>query len=79
MNYIGSKLSLLPFINQIIGELVGKDLSDKVFCDLFAGTGIVGRSFKNKVKKVIANDWEYYSYVINRNYIGNHTRPKVVL
>ncbi|MBP5229773.1 MAG: DNA adenine methylase [Bacteroidales bacterium] len=72
MNYIGSKYSLLPFIEETISSLVGTDLSGIVFCDLFAGTGIVGRAFKPRVKKVISNDWEYYSYVLNRNYIGNH-------
>lgn len=72
MNYIGSKYSLLPFLESTIGDVVGTNLQDKVFCDLFAGTGIVGRTFKPKVRKVIANDWEYYSYVLNRNYIGNH-------
>ena len=72
MNYIGSKYSLLPFLESTIGDVVGTNLQDKVFCDLFAGTGIVGRTFKQKVRKVIANDWEYYSYVLNRNYIGNH-------
>uniref|UniRef100_UPI00356ACF93 DNA adenine methylase n=1 Tax=Lutibacter sp. TaxID=1925666 RepID=UPI00356ACF93 len=42
-----------------------------IFCDLFAGTGSVGRNFKPLVKQVIANDVEFYSYVLNRNYIGN--------
>ncbi|MFI3297730.1 MAG: DNA adenine methylase [bacterium] len=73
MNYIGSKYKLLPFIHKTIKDVVGEDLSDKVFCDIFAGTGIVGRSFKTSVSKVIANDIEYYSYVLNKNYIGNHT------
>lgn len=72
MNYIGSKYSLVPFITATIDDVVGKDLSDKTFCDMFAGTGIVGRTFKSRVHKVISNDWEYYSYVLNRNYIGNH-------
>lgn len=72
MNYIGSKLSLIPFIQSTVESIAGKDLHNIVFCDIFAGTGIVGRSFKPLVKKVIANDWEYYSYVLNRNYIGNH-------
>ena len=72
MNYIGSKLSLIPFIRAAVEDCVGIDLSDKVFCDLFAGTGVVGRSFKPRVGKVISNDWEYYSYVLNRNYIGNN-------
>lgn len=73
MNYIGSKYKLLPFIHKTIEDVVGNDLSNKVVCDIFAGTGIVGRSFKTKTKCIIANDWEYYSYVLNRNYIGNHT------
>lgn len=70
MNYIGSKYSLLSFISNTITNVVGDDLSDKVLCDIFAGTGIVGRTFKPMVKKVISNDLEYYSYVINRNYLG---------
>lgn len=73
MNYIGSKYSLLPFLTDTVLDVAGNDLSEKVFCDLFAGTGAVGSFFKPKVKKVIANDWEYYSYVLNRNVIGNHT------
>lgn len=73
MNYIGSKLKLSPFLVEVIGETVG-ELSDKTFCDLFAGTGIVGRTFKPRVRTVIANDIEHYSYVLNRHYIGNN-RP----
>lgn len=72
MNYIGSKNKLSDFIKQTVYSVAGKDLSDKVFCDLFAGTGIVGRNFKTEVKQVISNDIEYYSYVLNRNYIENH-------
>ena len=73
MNYIGSKYRLSPWIKSEITKVVDSDLSNKVFCNLFAGTGIVGRTFKKEVKKVIANDLEEYSYVLNRNYIGNHT------
>ena len=72
MNYIGSKNKLSDFIKQSVYQVVGKDLSNKTFCDLFAGTGIVGRNFKAETKKVISNDFEFYSYVLNRNYIGNH-------
>ncbi|PHS66850.1 MAG: modification methylase [Flavobacterium sp.] len=71
MNYIGSKKKLLPFLEESIKKTVGNKLHDKVLCDLFAGTGIVARNFKTKVKQVIANDVEFYSYVLNRNYIGN--------
>ncbi len=72
MNYIGSKYKLSSFIKHTIYSVVGNYLSDKVFCDIFAGTGIIGRIFKNEVKKVISNDFEYYSYILNQNYIGNH-------
>jgi len=72
VNYIGSKHKLSPFLKTSIIDVVGSDLSNLVFCDLFAGTGIVGRNFKPLVKQVISNDVEKYSYVLNRNYIGNH-------
>jgi adenine-specific DNA-methyltransferase len=72
VNYIGSKYKLAGFIENTIRSVVGNDLSRKIFCDLFAGTGIVGRAFKASTKKVIANDFEYYSYVLNKNYIENH-------
>jgi len=72
VNYIGSKHKLSFFIKNAVTETVGTDLSNLVFCDLFAGTGSVGRAFKPLVKQVIANDVEFYSYVLNRNYIGNH-------
>jgi adenine-specific DNA-methyltransferase len=73
MNYIGSKHKLSNFIKTTVYSVVGNDLSNKIFCDIFAGTGIVGRNFKTEVKTVIANDSEYYSYVLNKNYIGNHS------
>jgi mannosyltransferase OCH1-like enzyme len=76
MNYIGSKFKLSPFIKETVYAVCGGDLSKKTFCDLFAGTGIVGRMFKKEVKSVISNDIEYYSFVLNKNYIENHTPLK---
>jgi len=72
MNYIGSKFKLSSWIQEEVKKVVGNDLSNKVFCDIFAGTGIVGRTFKKDVKKVISNDLEHYSFVLNKNYIENH-------
>jgi len=72
LNFIGSKFTLLSWIKSEIIKVVGKDLSEKVFCDIFAGTGIVGQAFKKEVKRVISNDLEYYSFVLNKNYIQNH-------
>ncbi|WP_104760633.1 DNA adenine methylase [Helicobacter cetorum] len=71
MNYIGSKYKLIAFIKENIHAVVGNNLSNAIFCDLFAGTGIVGRAFKLAVRKVISNDLEYYSFVLNQNYIYN--------
>ncbi|MBU4369295.1 DNA adenine methylase, partial [Patescibacteria group bacterium] len=77
MNYIGSKLSLLGFLENSINKVVdpaknGAGKNCRVFCDLFAGTGIVGNYFKKKGYKIIANDIQYYSYVLNKHYIENH-------
>jgi len=70
MNYIGSKLSLLDFLDSSIKRVT--DNKCKTFCDLFAGTGVVGSYFKKKGYKIISNDIQYYSYILNRHYIGNH-------
>lgn len=44
-----------------------------MFVDAFAGTCAVGRLFKNRVKEVISNDREFYSFVLAKNYIENTT------
>lgn len=73
MNYIGSKYSLIDFIVSSIESVVGNDSANgKVFADLFAGTGIVGATFKRMGYKVIANDIQYYSFVLNKHYIENN-------
>ncbi len=71
MNYIGSKHTLSPWIKECIKTTV-PDLHVKVFCDIFAGTGSIAKAFKKEVKQIIANDIEHYSFVLNRNYIGNY-------
>lgn len=76
MNYIGSKVKLLPFLREsiesVLKETKAKPLKDSIFCDLLAGTAVVGKLFKSKVKQIISNDKEYYSFVLAQNYIGNH-------
>ncbi len=71
MNYIGSKQKLSDFLKNTIIDTAHPS-AQTVFCDIFAGTGAVGRIFKKDVKKVIANDREAYSFTLCRNYIGNH-------
>ena len=73
MNYIGSKLSLLPFIEASIEKVIPKDLiGNSIFCDLFAGTGIVGSYFKKKDYTIYSNDIQYYSYVLIKHFIENN-------
>ncbi len=69
MNYIGSKHSIADFLEESIVDFTKGE--GKVFCDIFAGTGIVGKRFKKLGYDVIANDIQYYSYVINKHYIEN--------
>ncbi len=72
MNYIGSKFSLLDFLRASISAATGYKESDSyVFADLFAGTGVVGAAYKAGGCKVIANDIQYYSYILNKHYIEN--------
>lgn len=75
MNYIGSKYSLLPFLEKYIFEIAGPTRS-RIFFDIFAGTGVVGQHFKKLGFQVIANDIQYYSYCLNRAYIGINNQPK---
>lgn len=70
ISYIGSKYSLLDFIEKTISNYI--DYNGKSFCDMFAGTNIVGRYFKNYCN-IITNDFEYYSYVLSKTYISNET------
>jgi adenine-specific DNA-methyltransferase len=73
MNYIGSKLTLLPFLEKVFHQVT--DGSEKVFCDLFAGTGAVGRHFKSLGLQVIANDLQYYAYALNKAYLEINETP----
>src|SRR5689334_4774452 len=73
MNYIGSKHSLLPFLEEVYHSIAGGN--EKVFCDLFAGTGAVGRLFKRLGLQVIANDLQYYAYVLNKAYLEINEPP----
>ncbi|MFC4163350.1 DNA adenine methylase [Epilithonimonas zeae] len=66
MNYLGSKVRLSGFIYQEIKKSVKEQLTNLSFCDLFSGTGTVGNLFHTKVKSVLYNDREYYSYIINK-------------
>ncbi len=72
MNYIGSKYSLLIFLRETIEEVTGfKEGKRFIFADIFAGTGVVGQAFRAAGAFCIANDIQYYSYVLNKHHIEN--------
>lgn len=72
MNYIGSKYSLMEFLINTIGNVTDCQSGEgHTFADLFAGTGVVGSAYKEMGYDVIANDIQYYSYVLNKHLIEN--------
>lgn len=72
MNYIGSKLSILQYIDETIQDFAEIENNNITFCDIFAGTSSVGKYFKNKGYNIISNDIEYYSYATAKHYIENN-------
>jgi len=53
MNYIGSKHTVRLFLEQVFRDV--SEGSERVFCDISAGTGAVGRHFKQLGLQVMAN------------------------
>lgn len=58
--FLGNKYKLLGFIEDIVKE---KCEGFNSFCDIFAGTGVVGERFNGKDIKVISNDTLISNYV----------------
>ena len=74
MNYIGSKYSLLTFLEEgIMGRV---DPANRVFLDIFAGTGIVGWHFKQGKFRIVSNDIQYYAYCLNRALVKINRPPE---
>lgn len=65
--YMGSKYKLLGFIESIVNE---KCNGFGVFCDIFAGTGVVGGQFNKKNIKVIANDFLVSNFLPLKVFLG---------
>ncbi|MDI6828467.1 MAG: DNA adenine methylase, partial [Armatimonadota bacterium] len=70
--YIGNKRKLLQLIKRAI-DATG--IKKGTFYDAFAGSGVVSRLAKTLGFRVIANDWEPYSFYINRCYIEHNVPP----
>lgn len=71
--YIGNKRKLLWLISNALQRT---GLTKGTFVDFFAGSSVVARLAKLLGYQVIANDWEPYSQVINKCYIGLNSPPE---
>lgn len=72
ITYIGSKRALLPFIGtglQSVRERLGQDKLS-IF-DVFSGSGVAARYFKQFASRLAVNDIENYSFVTNKCYLAN--------
>lgn len=67
MRFIGGKTLIVPYIIELIKE---KRIAVKTISDVFAGSGVVSREFRNLGYDVISNDIMYFSYVLLRGTIG---------
>ncbi|HEV7350972.1 DNA adenine methylase [Telluribacter sp.] len=65
LKYMGSKREILDFV---LGAMEALNVESTWFCDLFAGTGVVGASLKGKYN-IHTNDIQQYSSVLSRTYL----------
>ena len=74
ITYIGNKRSLLDFIGIALTDVKNQLNKEKLsMFDVFSGSGIVSRYFKQHANFLIANDLETYSNIINTCYLSNST------
>lgn len=74
ITYLGNKRSLLPFINTAVTDIKQRLHKRKLRCaDLFSGSGIVARYFKQHASALYVNDLEAYAEVINACYLTNRS------
>lgn len=72
ITYLGNKRRLIGNIEKEIESIAEKSGKEKLVCtDLFSGSGIVARMLKRHSSKLIVNDLENYSSVINSCYLIN--------
>jgi len=66
--FLGNKYKLLGFIEDIVNE---KCNGFNSFCDIFAGTGVVGERFNEKDIKLISNDLLFSNYFPIKTFLGS--------
>jgi len=71
--YIGNKRALQGFLAAVFASLPLR-AGRTVFLDPFAGSGAVSRLARYLGYEVLANDWEFYAYVLNRAHLCTDPR-----
>ena len=72
ITYIGNKRALLHFIGHGIQKVQSRLNKEKLAVfDVFSGSGITARYFKQFSSFLAVNDLEKYSTVINQCYLSN--------
>ncbi|WP_294431226.1 DNA adenine methylase [uncultured Treponema sp.] len=72
ITYLGNKRTLIGNIEKEVNEISEKLGKNRLLCaDLFSGSGIVARMLKKYSSKLIVNDLENYSSIINSCYLTN--------
>ena len=72
ITYIGNKRTLIPYIEEEVNLIKSNLNKDKLnTVDLFSGSGAVARMLKAHSNKIIVNDLEGYSKIINECYLSN--------
>lgn len=75
--FLGNKTKLLGFIGDIVAD---KCRGYYTFCDIFAGTGVVGHYFNRPDTKIISNDILDSSFISLQCWLGtkNYNQQKIV-
>lgn len=72
ITYIGNKRALIGTIqDELVRIKKESGLSLCTMADLFSGSGIVARMMKAHASRLVVNDLEQYSYIINTCYLTN--------
>jgi adenine-specific DNA-methyltransferase len=80
ITYLGNKRALLDFIGEGIKKVQEKLHKNKLrMFDVFSGSGIVARYFKQFSDLLIVNDLEKYSTIINSCYLSNEDELDIPL
>lgn len=73
MRYIGGKTLLKSDILKLIKEVAP---NANTILDLFSGSGVVSKAFKEANYDVISNDYLYFSYVLLKGSLELNSKPK---